>query len=99
MIKIPTYEIRTTQCELLLAVIDDSGDFAAEVFSVDNHIDKAVLEQKFCGLEALGQLDFYRLGDCARAGKTNQRTRFGNKAVAEHREAGGHAARGGVSQN
>jgi hypothetical protein len=37
------HERRATSDESFLAVIDDTGDFAAEVFAVDNLIDKAVL--------------------------------------------------------
>ncbi len=46
-----------------LAVVDDSGELAAEVSAVDDHVDEAVLEHELGGLEAVGQLDLDRLGD------------------------------------
>ena len=37
------YAIRTTQYELLLAVIYQAGDFAAKIFAMDYHVNKAML--------------------------------------------------------
>jgi hypothetical protein len=45
---------------LSLAVIYKAGDFAVKVLAVHNHIDKAVLEHKYSGLESLRQFDLYR---------------------------------------
>jgi hypothetical protein len=39
---------------------------------VDDHIDEAVFEHEFGGLEAVGQLDLDRLGDGARPGEADQ---------------------------
>jgi hypothetical protein len=56
---------------LFLAVVDEAGDFTAQVFAVDNHIDKAVLHHKLGRLEALRQFYLDGLGDSPRAGETD----------------------------
>ncbi len=38
---------------LFLTVVDDAGDFAAEVLAVDDHVHEAVLEHELGGLEAV----------------------------------------------
>ena len=37
---------------LFSAVVDKACDFAAEVFSVDNHIDKTVFDEEFSPLKS-----------------------------------------------
>jgi hypothetical protein len=72
------------QTELLSAVVDDAGDFAAEVFAVDDHVDEAVFEHEPGGLKAVRQLDLDRLGD---------------DDITPGGEAGGDAAGGWVGQD
>ena len=66
---------------------------------MDDHVDEAVLEHELGGLEAVGQLDFDRLGNGARAGETDDGPRLGDDHVAQHGEARGDAAGGRVGQD
>ena len=56
-------------------------------------------QQVFGALEALGQLLAHGLLDHARAGEADQRAGLGDLDVAQHGEAGGDAAGGGVGQH
>ncbi len=58
-----------------------------------------MFEHELGGLEALGQLDFDCLRDGPRAGEADQGARFRDDDVAQHGEAGGDAAGGGVGQD
>ena len=54
---------------------------------IDDQIEHALLEQELDSLKALGQLLTDRLLDDARPGEADQRLRFGDVQIAEHREA------------
>jgi hypothetical protein len=69
---------------LLLAVVDDAGDFAAEVLAGDDHVDEAVLEHELGGLEAVGQLDLDGLGDGAGPGEADLGARLAPKTSVGH---------------
>ena len=69
------------RAELFLAVVDEAGDPAAEVFAVDDHVDEAVLQHELGGLEAVRQLDLDRLGDGARAREADKAARLTTPAA------------------
>src|SRR4051812_42552497 len=81
------------QGTLLCAVIDEPGDFAAEVFAVDNEVEEAVLLEEFAALEAFGEFDLDGVPDRSRSREADEGLGFGDDEVAEHGEAGGDAAR------
>ena len=64
-----------------------------------HHVEHAVLEQELGALEALRQRLADGLLDHPRSGEADQRAGLGDVDVAEHREAGGHAAGGRVGQH
>ena len=66
---------------------EDRGDAVAQVATVEDHVDRAVLEQELAALESLGQRLTHGLLDDAGPGEPDQRARFGDVEVAEHREA------------
>src|SRR5262245_32321699 len=41
----------------LLAIVNDPGDFGAEIFAGNNTVDEAVFEQEFAGLKAVGKFE------------------------------------------
>src|SRR4030042_6327106 len=84
---------------LLSAVVNEAGDFAAKFFSVDNHIDKAVLQHKLSRLKALRQFPFYGLGDSSRTCKADKRAGFCYYAIAQHRIARCYSAGCRVGQD
>jgi hypothetical protein len=53
---------------------------------VDDRVKHSVLEEKFAALESGRKFLTDRLLDDAWSGKPNQRSRFGDVQVAEHRE-------------
>ena len=74
-------------------------DPLAHVAPVDDHVERAVIEQELAALEALGQRLAHRLLDHARAGEADERARLGEIEVAEHREARRHAAGGRIGHD
>jgi hypothetical protein len=70
-----------------------------EVFAGDDRVEEAVGEQEFGALEAFGELLADGLLDDAGAGEADERAGFGDVEVAEHGEAGGDAAGGGVGHD
>ena len=75
------------------------ADAVAHVAPVDDHVERAVLEQELAALEAFRQGLAHGLLDDARPGEADQRLRLGDVEVAEHREARRHAARGRVGHH
>src|SRR5690606_3291412 len=71
-------------------------DGVAHLAPVHDHVEGAVLEEELAALEAFRQGLAHGLLDDARAGKANQRLGLGDVDVAEHSQAGGHAAGGRV---
>ncbi len=69
-----------------------AGDGRLHLAAIDHQVEHAVLDQELAALEPVGQLLPDRLLDDARSGEADQRLRLGDVEVAEHREAGGHAA-------
>ena len=69
------------------------------VAAIDDHVERAVIEQEFAALKPFRQRFAHGLLDDARTGKADQRTRLGHVEVAEHREAGRNAARGRIGQH
>ena len=65
---------------------------------MDDEVEEAVVFEKFAALEAVGELDFDRVPDGARAGKANEGFWLGDNEIAQHGKAGGDAARGGIRQ-
>ena len=57
------------------------------------------IEEKFSGLEALGQILAGRLFEHARAGKADHRLRLGEVEIAQRGEAGRDAAHGRMREN
>src|SRR4030042_3934224 len=78
--------------ELFFAVVDESGDFAAKVFAVDNHIYKAVCKHKFGCLKTLRQLYLYSLGNRTRPGKADKRAGLGYYAITHNSKTGRYPA-------
>src|SRR5262245_21626918 len=64
-----------------------------------DQVELAVREQEFRPLEALGKRLPDRLGDDPRPGEPDQRARLGEDDVAQHREARGDAAGGGIGED
>ena len=65
---------------------------ALHLAAIDDQVEHAVLDEELAALESFGQLLPDRLLDDARPGEADQRLRLGDVQIAEHREAGGHAA-------
>ena len=74
-------------------------ELVAHLAAVDDHVDRAVLQQELGALEAFGQRFAHGLLDHARPGETDQRARLGDDHVADHREARRHAAHGRIGQH
>src|SRR6266699_1358391 len=66
---------------------------------MDDGVEETVFEQEFGALEAFGELLPDGLLDDARASETDERAGFADVEVAEHREAGGDAAGGGIGEH
>ena len=75
------------------------ADAVAHLAPVDDHVERAVLEQELAALEALRQGLAHRLLDDARTGEADQRLRLADVDVAEHRETRRHAAGGRVGHH
>ena len=75
---------------------DEGAQSVFQLSTLHNHIDHAMLQQKFRPLKLIRQLLLDRLLDYAGAGKTDQRFRFGQDHIAQHRNAGGHAPKRGI---
>jgi hypothetical protein len=75
------------------------GDAPAQILALHDHVHHAVLHQELGALEALGQLLADGLLDHPRSGEPDQGLGLGDDHVAQHGEAGGHAAGGGVEQH
>ena len=78
---------------------DDARELVAHLAAVDDHVDRAVLEQELGALEALRQRLAHGLLDHARAGEADQRLGLGDHDVADDGEARRHAAHGRVGQH
>src|SRR6266478_926159 len=79
--------------------IEGAGDEGLEVLAMDDGVEEAVFEEEFGALETFGELLADGLLDDARAGETDERAGFTDVEVAEHGEAGGDAAGGGVGEH
>src|SRR6266849_3193285 len=79
--------------------IERAGDEGLEVLAVDDGVEKTVFEQEFGTLKSFGKFLADGLLDDARAGETDERAGFADVEVAEHGEAGGNAAGGGVGEH
>src|SRR2546426_2285001 len=78
---------------------EDAPDGLLELAPLDDHVELPVREQKLGALESLGQRLPDRLGDDPRAREADQRARLGEDDVAEHREARGDPAGGGIRED
>src|SRR5262245_4592254 len=78
---------------------ENTAERVFEVAPLDDQVELAVREQEFRPLKALGKRLANRLGDDPRAGESDQRARLGENNVAEHREARGDAAGGGIGED
>ena len=67
--------------------------------AVYDHVDGAVLEQKFRALKTFRQRLSYRLLDYPRPGKPDQRVWLGNDHIAKKREACRHSTHGWIGQH
>src|SRR5229473_6062761 len=79
--------------------IEGVGDEGLEVLAVDDGVEEAVFEEEFGALKSFGEFLADGLLDDARAGETDERAGFTDVEVAEHGEAGGDAAGGGVGEH
>src|SRR5690606_25419529 len=75
---------------LLLQEREQRGDLVAHVAAIDDHVDRALLEQELGALEALGELLAHGLLDDPRAGEPDERFRLGDDDVPEEAEASRH---------
>lgn len=64
------------------------SDLCPQFSPVDNHVNRAMIKQKLTSLKAFRQLFPDGLFDYTRTSKTDQRFRFANIDVAQHRETG-----------
>ena len=90
---------RPSAARLLHQQSQQRCDALAHVAPIDDHVQRAVLEQELAALEALGQRLAHGLLDDARTGEADERARLGQVEVAEHREARRHAARGRIGHD
>src|SRR6267143_3366535 len=79
--------------------VEGAGDEGLELLAVDDGVEETVFEEEFGALKSFGEFLADGLLDDARAGKTDERAGFADVEVAEHGEAGGDAARGGVGEH
>src|SRR6266852_4726916 len=79
--------------------IEGAGDEGLEVLAVDDGVEKTVFEEEFGTLKSFGKFLADGLLDDARAGETDERAGFADVEVAEHGEAGGNAAGGGIGEH
>src|SRR4051812_8682035 len=77
----------------LPAEVYQPRDLAAQVFSVDDEVDEAVVPEEFAALEAFGELDLDGVPNRARSGEADEGLGLGDDEVAEHRERRGDPAR------
>ncbi len=84
---------------LFAAVVDDTGDFAAEVLAGDDLIDEAFFAEELSRLETFGEFGANGAGNDAWAGEADHGFGFGKDDIAEHGEAGGGAAVSGVGED
>ena len=75
------------------------AEFLAHVAPIDDHVERAVIEQELAALETFGQRLAHRLLDDARPGETDQRARLRDVEIAEHRETRRHAAGGRIGHH
>ena len=78
---------------------EQARELVAQLAAVDDHVERALLEQELGALEALGQLLANRLLDDARTGEADQRARLGDDDVGNEREARRHAAHRRIGQH
>src|SRR5713226_3312243 len=79
--------------------IEGVGDEGLEVLAVDDGVEKAVFEEEFGALKAFGELLSDGLFNDAWAGEADECAGFADVKVAEHGEAGGDAAGGGIGEH
>src|SRR5437868_1335778 len=77
---------------LALEERDEAGRAIAQLPPVDDHVDRALLEEELRALEAFGQRLAHRLLDDARAGESDERAGLGDDDIADEREARGDSA-------
>ncbi|VVT33323.1 conserved hypothetical protein [Roseovarius sp. EC-SD190] len=77
----------------------DCDQLVAQLGAGGHAVEHAVIQQVFGALKALGQFLADGLFDDARPGKADERARFGNLDIAQHRIGCGDAAGGGVGQH
>src|ERR1700722_3995748 len=75
------------------------GEVGLHLLAGDDGVEEAVLEEELGALEALGELLADGLLDDAGASEDDQGAGFGDVEVAEHGEAGGDAAGGGMGHD
>ncbi len=78
---------------------ESRGEVELHLFAGDDGVEEAVFEEEFAALEAFGELLADGLLDDARASEADECSGFGDVEVAEHGEAGGDAAGGGVGHD
>src|SRR5229473_1599811 len=66
---------------------------------MDDGVEETVFEEEFGALETFGEFLADGLLDDARAGETDERAGFADVEVAEHGEAGGDTAGGGIGKH
>src|ERR1019366_8142500 len=75
------------------------GDGGLHLAPIDDEVDHAFFEQELAPLESVWERLADRLLDHARTGKADERLRFGDVQVAEHREARRDAARRRIGEH
>jgi hypothetical protein len=73
-----------------------SSQPVAQFPSIHDHVDGAMLQQELAALKAFRQFFPHGLLDHPRPGEADQRLGFGDIDVAQHRQAGGDPAGGGM---
>src|SRR5688572_23885158 len=84
---------------LALEQRDEPRDALAQLAPVDDHVDRALLEQEFRALEALGQRLAHRLLDHARAGEADERPGLGDDDISNEGKTRRDATHGGIGQH
>ena len=66
---------------LFSAIVDEASEVVAQIFAVNDHVNKAMIQDELGGLKALGQLGLGGVPNDPGAGKANQGAGLGNSNI------------------
>src|SRR5581483_3008361 len=80
-------------------ITEQSADLFPQLFAMNDHIDQAVLFEKFSSLKTFGQILMRSFLDHAWTSEPDHASRFSYDDVAQRRETGHHACGGWICQD